>query len=97
MPDSQPGESRQETLCLGVRSAADAQIRSVQSQRQAQRTRSGVEGKVRDQVRRDAPDPLSVKVSHCDRQIRPPQVSRRGHHPPGFVTYSATDPSPPSP
>ena len=58
---------------------------------------SRMEGKVRDQVGRGAPDALRHEAPQGDRQVRAPQVPRRGHHAPGLAIVAAAGPSPPSP
>ena len=65
--------------------------------RQADRPRRGMKRKVRDQVRRGAPDSLGQEAPQAPRQVRPPQEPRRGHHAPALERDRGGSPSPRSP
>ena len=81
-PVDQPGQSRQESFGHGVQAAADPQVRSVRPQRQADRSRWGMEGEMRDQVRRRAPHTLRHEAAQGDGEAGPAQIPRRGHDTP---------------
>ena len=51
---------------------------------QADRPRSGMQGEMRDQVRRRAPDALGHEAAQGDGQVGPAQISRRGHDAPAL-------------
>ena len=69
----QPGQCRQESFSRGMQAAADPQVRPMRPQRQADRPRRRMQGKMRDQMRRRAPHALGHEAAQGTARLARPR------------------------
>jgi hypothetical protein len=71
----EPCQSGQEPLNRGIGTAAHAQVRPVEAEGEAERAGRGMQGKMGDQVGRDAPDAFFPEPVEGHDELRPAEES----------------------